>query len=501
MLSRKLSRVIPALVAAGALAFAGCGDSNDEAASPLDEALGYLPEDAGFALIASTDLEDYDDLRNVLDKFPFAGRAEDLLKESLERGDIDFDEQIAPLLGNDVVIGVDDNASFVDSSADTPFVLAIETEDGDKLEDLAKDGGTDEGSSEGYDIYQGQEDDTWIAIKDDVLVLSDNEDTLKNAVKQRGEDDRLTEDDVDAAFEDLPEDAPVKVYVNVQELLAADPDTQEALKVKWVDHIETLGLTGSASEDSIALDYSLRTNPDGLSDEDLPIASGSEAPQVFERESGRAEVLMGLRDPSQVVDFGLATAKVINPAGYAEFEAGKATIGRQLGIDVDDDVLAQLTGDVSAAVDIDGKFGVRAALEDPDAFEETLAKVMDRLPEFSDDVTVTKPKAGDRFYGLATGDGKSYAIGVANGALVVANDAPLAAAVATRELVDAEGQEGAFVANADAEQIANAALARFSGGLQGLGGSLFTGPLGDLLTSAEASTDGLTGGLELEIED
>jgi hypothetical protein len=500
MLSPKLSHAIPALAAAAALALAGCGDSNDEAASPLDEAVGYLPEDAGFALIASTDLEDYDDLRGVLDKFPFAGRAEDLLKESLEQGDIDFDEQIAPLLGNEVVIGVDDNASFVDGSEETPFVLAIETEDGGKLEDLAKEGGTDEGSSEGYDIYQGQEDDTWIGIKDDVLVLSDNEDTLKNALKQRGEDDRLTEEDVDAAFEDLPEDAPVKTYVNVKELLEADPDSQEALKVKWVDHIETLGLTASAAEDAITLDYSLRTNPDGLSDDDLPMASGSEAPQVFARETGRPEVLMGLRDPSQVIDFGLATAKALDPAGYAEFQAGKEAIGRRLGIDVDDDVLAQLTGDVSAVVDIDGQFGVRTELEDADAFEETLSKVMDQLPEFSDDVTVTKPKAGDRFYGVATSDGKSYAVGVANGALVVANDAPLAAAVATRELVDAEGQEGAFVAAADAEQIANAALARFSGGLQGLGGSLFTGPLGDLLTSAEASTDGVTGTLELEIE-
>jgi hypothetical protein len=66
--------------------------------------------------------------------------------------------------------------------------------------------------------------------------------------------------------------------------------------------------------------------------------------------------------------------------------------------------------------------------------------------------------------------------------------------------VDAEGQEGAFVGAADAEQLANAALARLAGGLEGLGGSLFTGPLGDLLTSATASTEGITGRLELKIE-
>lgn len=500
MLSPRLPLALLALIAAAVLAFAGCGDSSDEASSPLDEAVGYLSEDAGFALVASTDLDDYDDFRDLLDKFPFAGQIEDTLKESFEQGDVDFEDQIEPLLGNDVVIGVDNNASFVNSSVETPFVLAMETQDAAKLEDFAKEGGSAQGSSEGYDIYQGQEDDTWIAIKDEILVLSDNEETLKNALKQRGEDDRLTAEDVEAAFEDLPAEAPLKAYVNVKALLAADPDSEEALKVKWVDHIETLGLSAEATDDAVAIDWSLRTDPEGLSDSDLPIASGSEAPQLLARDDGSAEIVLGLRDPSQVIDFGLATAKAIDPAGYAEFEAGKQSIGKQLGISVDDDVLAQLTGDVSAAVGIDGKFGMRAELADPGAFEKTLAKVMDRLPEFSDDFTVTKPKAGDRFYGLATNDGESYAVGVANGALVIANNPVLASEVATRELVDAEGLEGAFVGAADAEQLTNAVLAQFSGGLEGLAGSLFTGPLGDLLTSASASTEGMTGRLELKID-
>ena len=501
MLSPRLSHTIPALFAAAAIALAGCGGGDDEASSSLDEALGHLPEDSGFAFVVSTDVDDYDSFRDLLEKFPFAGRVEEMLKQSLEQGDINFDEQIRPLLGNELVIGVDDNTSFVDSEDDTPFVMAMETEDSGEVQDLAESGGGEKtGESEGYDLYTGEDDDTFLAIKDDVLVLSNDQQTLENALKQRGEDDRLTEEDVDAAFEDLPEDAPLRAYVNVQALLAADPDTEEALKVQWVDHIETLGLSAEASGDAIAFDWSLRTDPEGLSDDDLPLASGTETPQLLEREDGSAEVVLGLRDPSQVIDFGLATAKVVDPAGFADFEAGKEQIGRRLGIDVDKDVLGQLTGDVSAAVSVDGNFGVRAQLEDADAFEETLAKVMDRLPEFSDDVTVTKPRQGDRFYGVATGDGDSFAVGVAEDSLVVANTAVLAADVATRGLVDAEGQEGALVVAADAEQIANAALARFRGGLQALGGTLITGPLGELLQSVEASTDGLTGHLELKID-
>ncbi len=499
MLSPRLSHAAPALFATATIALAGCG-GDESASSPLDEALGYLSQDAGFALIASTDTDDYQDFRDVAERFPFAGRAEDLLKQSLERGEVDFDDDIRPLLGNEVVIGTDDNASFVDSEAETPFILAIETEDASVLEDLAEDGGERTGESEGYDLYEGQGGDTFLAIEDEVLVLSNDQETLDNALKQRGEDDRLTEDDVEPAFEDLPEDAPVKAYANVAALLAASPQAEEALKVEWVDHIETLGLSVDAGEDAIALDWSLRTDSDGLSDDDLPIASGSESPQLLERDEGSAEVALGLRDPSQVIDFALATAKVVDPAGYAEFQSGKQAVGRRLGIDVDEDVLAQLTGNVAAVVSIDGDFGVRAELADPDAFEGTLSKVMEELPRLADGVTVTEPKQGNRFYGVATEDGDSFAVGVAEDALVVANTAALASEVATRGFVDPEGPAGAFVATADAEQVANAAIARFAGGLEGIGGGLFTGPLGELFQSVSASTEGLTGRLELTIE-
>jgi hypothetical protein len=499
MLSPRLPHAFSALAATAAIALGGCGGGGDEASSSLDEALGYLSDDAGFAFVASTDLDDYDDTRKLVDKFPFGGRIEDSLKNSLEQEGVDFEDEIRPLLGNEVVIGTDDNASLVSDDEDTPFVLALETEDEDKLRDLVEKDGREQGTTEGHDVFQGQEDDTWIAIKDAVFVLSNDEDTLKNALEQRGEDDRLTEDDLDAALEDLPADAPVRGYANVAALIAASPDAKDALKVNWVDHLETLGFTADVDEDGVSLDYFARTEA-GLSDDELPLASGSDAPRLLDREGDSAEIALSLRDPSQVIDFALATAKVVDPAGYAQFQTGKEATGRRLGIDVDDDVLAQLTGDVAGVISIDGRFGVRAELEDADAFEGALAKIMDGLPEFSDDLAVTKPKGADAFYGLTTAGGQSYAVGVAEGSLVIANDVALARDVATRKLVDAEGQEGAFVASADAEKLANEALARYAGGLQGIGGSLFTGPLGNLLLSAEASTEGIRGSQTLEVD-
>lgn len=494
------ARVLCALTAAAALALSGCGDEN-EAASALDEALGFLPQDSGFAFVASTDTDDYSEVEDLLEKFPFGGQVKDRLKGALAGEGVDFDDDVKPLLGNYLVIGAADNASFVDSrAAGTPFVMALETKDKGKLGDLAKKDTESKGESEGYDIYQGQQGDTWLAVKDEVLVLSNDGDTLRQALKQRGEDDRLTEEDVEAAFEDLPEDAPLRAYVNVKALLAADPEAKEALKIKWVDHIETLGLSAVVTDDRVSLDYALRTDPEGLTEADLPLASGPEAPQVFEREDGSAEIVFGLREPAQLVEFGLAAAQVVDPAGFGQFEVGKQQIGKRLGIDVDEDVIGQLTGDLAAVVTLDEQFGIRAGVEDPAAFEKTLAKVMDGLPQYAEGITITKPGKGERLYGIATEDGQSYALGVADGAFVLANDAGLAGEVATRGLVDVEGVEGAFVMTADAEQIANEAFAKFSSGLQSLGASLFTGPLGQVTSSAESSTDGISGSLELGID-
>jgi hypothetical protein len=496
-----LRRAAATATAAAALLASGCGGGGaDKAKSSLDEALGYLPADTGFALVASTDSADYEQVQKVLNKFPFGGRAKDLIKGKLESGGADYDGDVKPLLGNDVVIGVPDNASFVDSGSSTPFVLALEARDKGKLEALATKDTSDEGESEGYEVRKDKQDDTWLAFKDGVVVLSNDEDTLKSALKRRAGDDRLTEDDFDAALTDLPADAPVKAYVNLRALLTADPSTGKALKIKWVDHVRTLGIAAEATESRVSLQYRLRTDPGGLTEADLPLAAGDATPAVLQRDRGSSEIVLALRDPARVLEFAQAAGQAVNPAGFAQFETAKRQIGKRLGIDVDRDVVGQLKGDAAAVATIDGRFGVRAELGDAPAFEKTLAKAMDGLPRFVDGVEVAKPGAGESLYGLTTAGGETFALGVVDGSFVVATDAKLAGDVAARGLVPALGQAGAFVAAADGEQLANAVLAKFGSGIQALGGSLFTGPLGELASSASADTGGVTGRIELAIE-
>ena len=58
-----------------------------------------------------------------------------------------------------------------------------------------------------------------------------------------------TEDDFDKGTEGLPEDAVVRTYFDLQRLIAADPDTADARKVKWVSALRTFGLSASDGSD------------------------------------------------------------------------------------------------------------------------------------------------------------------------------------------------------------------------------------------------------------
>ena len=180
-----------------------------------------------------------------------------------------------------------------------------------------------------------------------------------------------------------------------------------------------------AKSDSIDVDFRLRTEGD-LTDADLPIAPGDEAPDVIKREG---EVGLGIRDLAHIVKFAENAGQAVDPAGFGDYAKAKKTIDKQLGVSLDDDLIGQLTGDVSASISIDGKFGVRAELKDPQAFKRTLAKVADVLPSFAEGagfgtVRLSKPKGSA---GLLQHSRNPTAIvivfGVVDDVLVVANDA------------------------------------------------------------------------------
>jgi hypothetical protein len=348
---------------------------------------------------------------------------------------------------------------------------------------------------------------TSFAVKDDMVIFAGSNERLDEALERADGDDHLDEQTFDAALEGLPEDAGARVYSDLQRLIGSDPGGERARKVEWVGALRTLGLTASAREDELELQLTVRTDPDGLSDDDLPIAAGDEAPPILSREG---EVGLGIRDPAQIVQFAEAAGQAINPSDFDDYAQAKRTLDSSLDISIDDDLIGQLTGDLAASIAPDGGFGVRAEVERPEALARTLAKVADVLPSFAEgagfgSVTVEKPAAGKGVYTLAQSDGDDIAFGVLGGVLVVTDDPGEAGELAAERPEAVDGAEGAVALHSDAAQLANAVIEDFGpalglSGFNALGAQLFTDEFGVLSGSSAAGTEGLTGRVTLTFD-
>jgi hypothetical protein len=501
-----MRRLVATSLALFAILSAGCGGGGDSG-SALDSALSYLPKDAPFAVAIDTDVEgdQYEALQALVKKFPFGEQAQQSLRQQIEQAasGASYDDDIKPMLGNPFVVGATDPAAFGGDSGAT--VAAIQVEDTDALDELIDKAQVKQaGEESGATVYEGQA--AVFAVEDDMVVLAGDREHLSEALKRADGDDHLDEDSFNEGLDGLPESALARVYVDIEALLKGDPDTADARNIKWVDALRTLGLTVVAKDEGIDVDFRLRTEGD-LSDADLPIAPGDESPEVIKR---KGEIGLGVRDLAHIVRFAENAGQAVDPAGFGDYAQAKKTIDRQLGVSLDEDLIGQLTGNVSASVSIDGKYAVRAELKDPRAFERTLAKVADVLPSFAEGagfgtVGLSKPKGSDDFYALAQPDGDAIVFGVIDDVLVVANDPAQASKLAGEEPVAVPGAKGSVVVSADAEELVNALLGQFGpalglGELGGLGGALFTRPLGDLNGFVSASTDELRGKLTLAID-
>ena len=507
-------KLLSTLLVLGSLAIvAGCGDGGGEdASSPLDEALRYLPANTPFAAAIDTDTkgDQYRSAGEIVDKFGIDVNVEEQIAEAID-AEPDEIKRLEKALGNEFVVGSTDVRSFVDSAGDddTAFVGAIQVDDSDALDKLI-DGekAEEDGEADGAKLYKDDSGDSF-AIDGDVLVVAGSKQELEDALATRNGDDGMTESDFDAGTEGVSQDALLRVYLNVGELLRSDPDAKQALKSKWVAAVRTAGIALTFEPDQVAVDIDVTTDPDGLTDADLPIAAGADAPQVLDR----GGINLALRDPSQLLEFAQATAGTIDPEGFASFEQDKAKLERELKVDLDEDLVNQLDGDLAVSIGLDGKFGARAELKDPAAFERTLTKVEEVLPNIAEGATgekvgFVKPKAGEDFYAIATAGGDQIVFGVVDEVFVLANSAKIAGSLAKDGTKAVPGAKGALVMNVDAEQIAKEALKQVESTDIDLGdeiekatkGKLDAGPLDELIGSFEATTEGLSGSFSVTID-
>jgi hypothetical protein len=261
-----------------------------------------------------------------------------------------------------------------------------------------------------------------------------------------------------------------------------------------VGALKDVGFLLAAKPDGIEADFKTTSSGD-LADEDLPLASGAEAAPVVRRPT---DVGFGLRNIAQTFRFAEAAARATDPAGFADYAKRKAAAGKQLGIDIDKDLVSQFEGDASLSVGLDGSFALRSDLRDEAAFQKTLRQVAPRLEKVAkgEHVGIAVPSKPDGFYALATADGKKYVFGVVNGKFVFATDAARAAQFAGQSATPVPDAKGSVTMAADTRSVANEVAKRQGQSAAGL----FTGALGDFVGSVESETGGLSGSFKLNIK-
>jgi uncharacterized protein DUF3352 len=500
-----LRRLLVIAVCLVPLAAAGCGSSSSSSSGkdPLDNALGYMPGSAPVVFTLDTNLNDaqWQSLTANAKKFPFAGQIESSLKSSISQSGLNYDKDIKPLLGNPLVFSVPTVQTALASNSQV--VGAMEVKDKSKLgkllstgQDLHKDGNVS-----GATLYKSSSDNTEIAQDGNVLVIANDRQQVVAALQQRDRSDRLTEDQFNSSLSGLPSDAIFRVYVNAQSLLNGSPTSATARKVKWVGALQTVGLTASSQKDGIAVDFNAKTDSSQLSDSDLPIASGDASPPVVVRPG---QIAGGIRGLDQTERWAESVAAVVNPSGYANFVKSKRTLSSKLGLNIDKDIIAQLSGNSSWTVDGSGNYAFRASPKNPPAFQRTLTRFARVAPQFASGAGLKGARltrAGS-LYKLTGSSGKTIYYGMVGNVFAASNNAARLAQIASGAPQPVPGAKGAVAINADIGKLVAAAISKAAGGgLSGaFGGSLVTAPLGALTGWASSSTSGVTGHFMLQIK-
>jgi uncharacterized protein DUF3352 len=487
--------VLPLLLALAALALVASGCGSKSSSSGLDTALSYVPKGAPLVVAVDTDPDgdQWQQVQKLIGKFPFGGQVKQQFKSGFNsRSSLDYDKDFKPLLGNDLVIAVSAASS---SGTPTPYVAAWKVNDEAAAKRLIeKNANSKVGKIEGADVFES-ENGRATAIKDGTLVSAGTRAELEAAFKRAGGSDHMTEQDFANLLGDLDKDALVRVGGDFQVLLTG-PEAAAARKVKWLAALRTFGFTVAAQSDGIEWAFDAKTEG-ALGPGDLPLAAGPQSAPVVRR---AGEVGFGIRNLAQTVRFGEQVARITDPAGYAKYTRDKAKLSKQLGVNIDRDVIGQLTGNATVSVAVDGGMALRADVRDPAAAQATLKKAVPRLVKTyknrGKSVKVTAPKGGKGFYTVAS-PVKTQAFGIIGRSFVFATDPARAAQIAGQSPTNVPGAKGALVVASDARSLANA-IAKKQGA--GTAAQIVTSALGDLIGYVESEPSGLTGSFKLHIK-
>ena len=486
-------RMLVGVLAAVALLAAGCGSSSSGSGSgALTTELSYFPSHSPFVMTARTGAQSNSaaSAKRLEAKLPTIAFARAAIFGALSRLGINYQRDIAPLLGNPLAFGI---ASAGGNAIGSDFLAVWVTRDGSKLSALVhKLPLHSTGTIDGANLYATSTG--WeLAVDGATLVFGRNQPDVIAALSRHANSQGMTASEYSTAVSGLPSSAPVQIFGDLTQVLAK-PGAATARRIPWVAALRGYAATFSTSKSGVTLSFHLSTDGSALSASQLPIASGSGSPSIVDA----LPIQLGIRDPAQIVDFIESAAQATSAHGYAKFLRQEAALRRKTGVDLEA-LVGQLTGDLT--VDSDSRTTlVRVAVSDPATVSQILTKIAS-VPNALGAHDQLKPLGSDRF--SITSNGRTALLGVADGKLVLVLPAKGSTATpgalndfASAPSTTIPGTSGAVAFRVKLDQLLALVLRQAPSPIE----RYALGLLGDFTGSMSATPSGLSGTATLALK-
>lgn len=110
--------------------------------------------------------------------------------------------------------------------------------------------------------------------------------------------------------------------------------------------VDRAGIGVRTDPDGLHVRIKLRTDEGIITEADLPLAPGSESPDV----TGDAPIRVGVRSPAQTSGFLLRSFRLIAPTRLRTYDAVAGLLGKYAKVDLESDLLGTLTGSATLTV-------------------------------------------------------------------------------------------------------------------------------------------------------
>lgn len=338
-------RLIASLAVAAAVA--GCGSSGTpgSGANPLSTELSYFANNVPLVMTVQTDPNGpaIQQAQGLLSHFPAASLGLSALQGKLTSFGLSYQNDIKPLLGNPVALGLGSLPSAGGSVASQNFLLVWVTKSSDALSKLLTKvtaGASSSGKRDGASLYRAG---TFTVATDGATLLLGPSSNVTSALDRHAHGGGFTSAQYANDTAGLPQNALVDVFGSLSGALSAS-----ARAVPWVAAIRGYGAAITPSSAGIGVQFRVDTGAGSLTAQQVPIAPGTTPPSL----AGTAPIVVGLKDPTQVVSF----IEQASPNAFSTVNPRSRGTVRQL--------LGLLTGDLIIDSDTHTTLA-RAGLSDP----------------------------------------------------------------------------------------------------------------------------------------